>query len=58
VMDTSKPWGPLFDLYQVGMLLADSSFTDSKAELAALRDHLLSKTFTTTTTVKRALAYL
>jgi hypothetical protein len=57
VMDTSKPWGPLFDLYQVGMLLADSSVTDSKAELAAFRDHLLSKTFTTTT-VKRALAKL
>ena len=57
VLDTSKPWGPLFDLYQVGMLLADSSVTDSKAELVALRDHLLSKTFTTIT-VKRALAKL
>jgi hypothetical protein len=57
VMDTSKPWGPLLDLFQVGMLLADSTVTDSKVELAALRDHLLSKTFTTTT-VKRALSKL
>ena len=57
VMDTSKPWGPLFDLYQVGILLEDSSITNSTAELAALRKHLLSKTFTPTT-VKRALAEL
>ena len=54
VMDTSKPSGPLFDLYQVGMLLADSPITDSTVELW---EHLLSKNFTTTT-VKRALAKL
>ena len=57
VMDTSKPWGPLFDLYQVGMLLADSSIPDSTFELVALRELLLSKTFTTAT-VKCALAKL
>ena len=57
VMDTSKQWGPMFDFYQVGMLLVDSTFTDSKDELEALRDHLLTKTFTTTT-VKRFLSKL
>ena len=56
-MDTSKPSGPLFDLYQVGMLLADNLITDSTVELAALWENLLSKNFTTTT-VKRALAKL
>ena len=55
VMDTSKASEPLFDLYQVGMLLADSLITDSTVELAALRENLLSKNLTTTT-VKRALA--
>jgi len=57
VLDPSKPWGPLFDLYQVGMLLVDSTATTSSVALAALRDHLLSRTFTTVT-VKRALANL
>jgi hypothetical protein len=57
VMDTSKPSGPLFDLYQVGMLLADNLITDSTVELAALWENLLSKNLTTTT-VKRALAKL
>jgi hypothetical protein len=41
MLDTSKPWGPSFDLYQVGLLLADSAITDSNAELADLRDLLL-----------------
>lgn len=57
VMDTSKPWGPLFDLYQVGMLLVDSTYTESSAGLVELRDHLLSKTFTTDT-VKHVLSKL
>lgn len=56
-MDTSKPWGPLFDLYQVGMLLVDSTYTESSAGLVELRDHLLSKTFTTDT-VKHVLSKL
>jgi hypothetical protein len=56
-MDISKPWGPLFDLYQVGMLLADSTFTESTVGLVELRDHLLSKTFTIDT-VKHALSKL
>ena len=57
VLDTSQPWGPLFDLYQVGMLLADNNVTNSSVELAALRDHLLAKTFTADT-VKCALSKL
>ena len=57
VLDISKPWGPLFDLYQVGMLLADSTFTESTVGLVELRDHLLSKTFTIDT-VKHALSKL
>lgn len=57
VLDQTKPWGPLFDLYQVGMLLVDSTVTTSSGALTALRDHLLSRKFTTAT-VKRALADL
>ena len=33
VMDTSKPSGPLFDLYQVGMLLADSPIGRTRGAL-------------------------
>eukprot|EP01033_Poteriospumella_lacustris_P010454 gene10454-7433_t len=57
VLDPSKPWGPEFDLYQVGMLLCDNTATTSSVALTALRDHLLSKSFTTAT-VKKALANL
>lgn len=57
VMDSSKPWNHLFDLYQVGRLLEDSTFTASSPGLSSLRDDLLSKQFTIVT-VKRAIASL
>ena len=56
VLDVSKPWNPLFDMYQVGILLMDSE-VELNAALVELRDLLLSKNFSLTT-VKRAVSRL
>ena len=45
VLDTSRPWCPLFDVYQVGLLLQDCTFTSSDSKLMVLRDYILSKRF-------------
>lgn len=44
-MDCSKPWDPLFDLYQVGLLLVDAGVALNEG-LTVQRDHLLPKEFT------------
>lgn len=47
VLNSSKPWCPMFDLYQVGMLIAESDVhIDENSNLAELRKLLLSKSFT------------
>ena len=46
VLDTADPWSPAFDLYQVGMLLAESDVAYYfHTGLVELRDLLLSKSF-------------
>lgn len=45
VLDVSAPWSPLFDLFQIGMLLADINF-DLNSDLVHLREYLLSRNFT------------
>jgi len=57
VLDMSKPWSALFDMYQVGKLLQESSFTSENPDLVALRDLLLSKDYAVAT-VKRAVRNL
>ena len=46
VLDRSKPWSALFDMYQVGKLLQESSFTGENPDLVALGELLLSKRYT------------
>jgi len=44
VMDTSRPWSPHFDLYQVGLLLNDDGIILNEA-LTNIRNVLISKVF-------------
>jgi len=56
VMDESKPWNPLFDLYQVGLLLSESGIALNET-LGQLQELLLSRSFSLVS-VKRAVSML